>query len=91
MGLLDRFRRRTPGPGSIPLRVGDPGFDDWPVVESFGELASARAWCQHLQEIGIEAVLTSDWALDRFDRGDIALRVPPDRWAEASDAVGEEP
>jgi hypothetical protein len=28
-------------------------------------------------------VITSDWPLDRFGRGDISLRVPADRWSEA--------
>jgi hypothetical protein len=34
-------------------------------------------------EGGIEAVLTVDWPLDRFGRGDIALRVQPEDWGEA--------
>jgi hypothetical protein len=53
------------------------------VVRDFGELRTARAWHQALTEADIEAVLTSDWPLDRFGRGDISLRVPPDRWSEA--------
>ena len=28
-------------------------------------------------------MLTADWPLDRFGRGDIALRVPAERWSEA--------
>ena len=28
-------------------------------------------------------MLTADWPLDRFGRGDIALRVPADSWSEA--------
>jgi hypothetical protein len=67
------------------LRVGDPRFDDWEVVHDFEDVASARAWRQHLEEAGVEAVITSDWALDRFGRGDIALRVPPGRWSEADE------
>ncbi len=39
-------------------------------------LRTARAWHQALIEAGIEAALTADWPLDRFGRGDIALRVP---------------
>ena len=35
-----------------------------------------------------DAVLTSDWPLDRFGRGDIALRVPADRWSEAEELLG---
>jgi hypothetical protein len=67
------------------LHVGDPRFDDWEVVHDFEDLVTARAWCRHLDEAGIEAVITADWPLDRFDRGDIALRVPADRWSEADE------
>ena len=35
-------------------------------------------------------MLTADWPLDRFGRGDIALRVPPGLWSEAEEALGEE-
>ena len=73
---------------SSELRVGDASYDDWEVVRDFEELDAARAWHQHLTEIGIEAVLTSDYPLDRFGRGDIALRVPPGRWSEAEEALG---
>jgi hypothetical protein len=71
------------------LIVGDAAYDDWEVVRDFEELAAAEAWRQHLTEIDIEAVLTSDYPLDRFGRGDIALRVPPGRWSEAEEALGE--
>ena len=33
----------------------------------------------------MEAAITSDRPLDRFGRGDIALRVPPGRWSEAEE------
>jgi hypothetical protein len=69
------------------LHVGDPRFDDWEVVRDFGDLATARAWRQHLEEAGIDAVITSDWPLDRFERGDIAVRVPPERWSEAEELL----
>jgi hypothetical protein len=65
--------------------VGDPRFDDWEVVHDFEDLTTARAWHRHLEEAGIEAVITSDWPLDRFARGDIALRVPEGRWSEADE------
>ena len=90
MGFLDRFRSREPGPGSEPVRIGDPAYDDWPVLRDFEDLASARSWLQHLRELGFEAVLTSDWPLDRFDRGDVSLRVPAESWADASDALEQE-
>jgi hypothetical protein len=90
MGLGDRLRRilGTAVGDSHPdglgeLHVGDPRFDEWDVVRDFGELETARAFRQAIAEHGIDAVLTADWPLDRFGRGDIALRVPPGHWSEA--------
>ena len=80
---------RTPG----QLYVGDPRYDDWEVMRDFEDVETAGAWRQHLAEAGIEAVITADWPLDRFGRGDIALRVPPGRWSEAEEfleGLGEE-
>jgi len=82
-------RRRPPGEERSAVAVGDPRYDDWEVVREFEELNAAKAWHQHLQERGVTAVLTSDWPLDRFDRGDIALRVPPGLWSEAEELLGE--
>jgi hypothetical protein len=89
VGFLSRFR-----PGGEPrrqrddhLHVGDPRFDQWEVVRDFGDLASARAWRQQLAEAGIDAVITADSELDRFDRGDIFLQVPPDRWSDAEELL----
>ena len=78
--------RRTAGQGE--LHVGDPRFDDWEVVGDFDSVDAARAWRQHLEEAGMEAVITADHPLDRFGRGDIALRVPPGRWSEAEEFLG---
>jgi hypothetical protein len=86
MGLRDWLPRRwrpAPGPGQTPVFVDDPSFDSWEVVRDFADLRTARAWHQALIEAGIEAALTADWPLDRFGHGDIALRVPADRWSEA--------
>ncbi len=87
MSLLDRmrsaFRERRPGPGSTPVHIDDPDFDSWEVVRDFGELRTARAWHQALEDAGITAALTSDWPIDRFGRGDISLRVQPEDWSEA--------
>jgi hypothetical protein len=83
--MLRRLRRRAREPR---IHVGDPRFDSWEVVRDFEDLESAQAWRQHLDEAGVECVLTSDWPLDRFGRGDVALRVPPGRWSEAEDALG---
>jgi hypothetical protein len=75
--------------GIAELHVGDPRFDDWEVVADFEDLKGALAWLQHAREAGLGAVLTADWPLDRFGRGDIALRVPAGRGSEAEDALGE--
>jgi hypothetical protein len=77
-------RARATQPRS-DLHVGDPRFDDWEVVHDFEDVATAGAWRQHLEESGVNAVITADWPLDRFGRGDIALRVPPGRWSDAEE------
>lgn len=94
MGLRDRFSRvwglaggEAHADGLAELRVGDAAFDDWDVVQDFAELETARAFCQTLAEHGFRAVLTADWALDEFGRGDIALRVPPGRGLEAEELL----
>jgi hypothetical protein len=85
MSWLRRRRSAPRAPGQGELQVGDPRFDDWEVVGDFDSIEAARAWRQHLQEAGLEAVITADHPLDRFGRGDIALRVPPGRWSEAEE------
>ena len=80
---LFRKRRRD------PVAIADPRYDDWEVVRDFEDLESAQAWERHLREAGIPCVLTADWPLDEYRRGDIALRVPPGRWSEAEEVLGE--
>jgi hypothetical protein len=75
--------------GQAELHVGDARFDDWEVVRDFGDLEAARAWRQLLGEHGVDSVLTADWPLDRFGRGDIALRVPRGRAGEAERLLDE--
>ena len=95
MGLGDRLRgifSTASGPlhadGIDELKVGDPSYDNWDVVKDFTDLEAARAWRQQLAETsGIEGVLTSDWPLDEWGRGDIALRVPPGSWSDAEEAL----
>ena len=67
------FRRRSRRGADV--HVGDATYDDWAVVRDFEDLQTALAFRDQLRDAGIKAVLTSDWELDRFDRGDIALRV----------------
>jgi hypothetical protein len=91
LGRLGRVLGGEPHPdGEAELHVGDPRFDDWDVVRDFDELEAGRAWRQQLTDEGIEAVLTADWPLDRWGRGDIALRVPPGNWSRAEELLGEE-
>jgi hypothetical protein len=87
---VSRLRRILQRRGALDeeLYVGDARFDDWEVVRDFEDLATARAWRQHLAEGGVPAIMTSDWPLDSFNRGDIAVRVPPDRWSDAEEALG---
>ena len=75
--------------GTAELHVGDPRFDDWEVVRDFEDLDAARSFRQHLGERGLESVLTADWPLDEFGRGDIALRVPTGSWGDAERALDE--
>lgn len=89
MGFLSRLRTRPSSGAAVPgVHVADPRFDDWETVRDFEDVEGAQAWRQHLEERGIEAVLTTDWPLDRFRRGDISLQVPPGHWSEAEEALG---
>jgi hypothetical protein len=97
MGLRDRLSRIWGAAGGelhpdglAELRIGDAAYDDWDVVQDFAELETARAFRQALAERGVEAVLTSDWPLDEWGRGDIALRVPPGRGIEAEEMLDAE-
>ena len=87
-----RFFKDVAGPptkdGVDELIVGDAAYDDWEVVRDFGELETARAWRQSLTDRGMTAILTADWPLDQWGRGDIALRVPPGSWSEAENLLG---
>jgi len=85
MSWLRRRPRAPRTPGQGELHVGDPRFDGWEVVGDFDSVDAARAYRQHLEEAGLEAVITADHPLDRFGHGDIALRVPPGRWSEADE------
>jgi hypothetical protein len=67
----------------IDLYVGEARFDDWEVVRDFEDLETAQAFCQLLDEQGFDAVLTADYELDEFHRGDIAMRVPAGQWSDA--------
>jgi hypothetical protein len=76
------FRRRSKR-GGADVHVGDAAYDDWAVVRDFEDVETALAFRDQLRDAGIKAVLTSDWELDRFRRGDIALRVESGDYGDA--------
>lgn len=76
MGL---FRRnKLPRTSRVELKVGDASLDEWPIVADYNEISVAMAFCQQLRDAGYAAEITSDWPLDQFGVGDIALRTHPD-------------
>jgi hypothetical protein len=94
VGLRDRLGRvwsvaggEAHPDGLEELKVGDAAFDDWEVVRDFEDLETARAFRQSLTDQGMQAVLTADWPLDEFGRGDVALRVPRERAIEAEEML----
>jgi hypothetical protein len=98
VGLRDRLGRLwgfaasdSHPDGLAELKVGDPAYDDWDVVEDFSELETARAFRQALTDRGAKAVLTADWPLDEYGRGDIALRVPPGSGPDAAEILDSDP
>ena len=81
---MSLFRRRS---RSRVLHIGDPHFDDWEVVADYEDLETARAFRDRLREFGFHAELTADEPLDDFRRGDIALRVTPEEYGDATVAL----
>ena len=75
--------RRSRKRGGADLHVADQTYDDWVVLRDFEDLETGLAFRDQLREAGIKAVLTSDWELDRFGRGDIALRVEGGDYGDA--------
>lgn len=96
MGLGDRLHKAKEelvephADGISGLKVGDPAYDDWSVLRDFSDLETARAFRQQLEEAGLKAVLTADQEPDGFGHGDIALRVPQEDYAEASNFLEPE-
>lgn len=76
------FRRRT-RKGGAAVHIADATYDDWAVVRDFEDLDTALAFRDQLRDAGMKAVLTSDWELDQFRRGDIALRVEGSDYGDA--------
>ncbi len=78
------FSRRRP---KSDLHIADPRFDEWEVVADFEDVQTARAFAGRLTELDIENVLTADWPLDRHGHGEVSLRVPGDRYGDATVAL----
>jgi hypothetical protein len=69
------------------LHVGTNTFDDWALIDDYEDLPTALAFRDRLRDLGLTAELTADHPLDRTGRGDIALRVPPDQYGDATVAL----
>jgi hypothetical protein len=67
--------------------VGDLRFEDWETVADFEDLQTAQAFASRLTDLGIENALVADRELDRFDRGEIFLRVPGESYGDATVAL----
>jgi hypothetical protein len=79
---LPRFPKPRP-----QVHVDATEYDDWAVVDDHEDLQTALAFRDRLRDLGLRAELTSDHPLDRFGRGDIALRVPPEEYGDATVAL----
>jgi hypothetical protein len=77
------FRSRTAK--EPPVAIGDPRFEGWETVSTFGDQQTALAWRDQLRELGVDAACVSDTPLDAVGRGDIYLVVPPDQWSRANE------
>jgi hypothetical protein len=79
------FKRRAAK--EPPVAIGDPRFDGWETVSTFGDQATAVAWRNQLRDLGVDAACVADQPLDRYGRGDVYVVVPPDQWSRASEIV----
>jgi hypothetical protein len=79
---LPRFLKPRP-----EVRVGAVEYDDWALVEDYEDVETALAFRDRLRDLGMTAELTADHPLDRHGRGDIALRVPPEQYGDATVAL----
>jgi hypothetical protein len=67
--------------------IGDPRVEGWERVSTFEDQKTAVAWSDQLRSMGVDASCVADHPLDRFDRGDIYLMVPPAQWSRANEIV----
>jgi len=67
--------------------IGDAKYDNWPVVADYPDIDTARAFRDQMRSLGYTAELTSDWPLKNNGEDDIALRVTPHDYADATVAL----
>jgi hypothetical protein len=79
---LPRFLKPRP-----EVHVDAQEYDGWALVEDYEDVQTALAFRDRLRDLGLRAELTSDQPLDRSGRGDIALRVPPGEYGDATVAL----
>ncbi|HEV3054041.1 MAG TPA: hypothetical protein VGX45_05260 [Solirubrobacteraceae bacterium] len=77
------FRSRTAKEPAVA--IGDPRFEGWETVSTFEDQRTALAWRDQLRQMGLDAACVADSPLDRVERGDIYLVVPPDQWSRANE------
>jgi hypothetical protein len=82
---LRRFGRATKEP---PVAIDAPRFEGWATVGTFGDRSTAVTWRDQLRAFGIDAGCVADHPLDRRGRGDIFLVIPPERWSQANEFLG---
>jgi hypothetical protein len=84
---MARFRLRRSAAKDPPVSIGDPRFDGWETVATFGDRATAVAWRDQLRALGVDAACAADHPLDGDGMGDIYLVVPPGQWSQANEIV----
>jgi hypothetical protein len=75
------------GAKNPPVAVGDPRFEGWETLSTFGDQGTAVAWRDQLRSLGVDAACVADHPLDRHGRGDIYLVVLPNQWSRANEIL----
>jgi hypothetical protein len=83
-----RRHRDTGRAGKEPLvLIDDPRVEGWETVSTFEDERTAVAWRDQLRHLGVDACCVAEHPLDRFQRGDIYLVVPPAQWSRATEII----
>jgi hypothetical protein len=70
-----------------PVTVGNPRFDAWETVSTFGDQGTAVAWRDQLRTFGVDATCVADRLPDRRGQGDIYVVVAPGQWSRANEIL----